>query len=139
MFTVTLSCRSYVQKARARMRSGVLRSRALITAVEWAAALAEIALLFAWKAEGMAGAGRVLVAWLVISGLSGLACLFAPPGQLPRPAFGHLVLILCHVVTAGALFWFDHSMLGALALMGLVGASVYRQRCDTGERVPRHR
>ncbi|ATA53904.1 hypothetical protein CKY39_12255 [Variovorax boronicumulans] len=121
------------------MRDGLLKSRALITLVDWVAVLAEIALLFAWKAAAMQGAGRVLVAWLVISGLGGCACILAPTGRLPPPAFGHLLLVVCSVLSGGALFWFGHSLLGALALMGLFGTCVYRHRCDAAERVPRLR
>lgn len=122
------------------MRDRVLRSRALITAVDWAAALMEVALLFAWKSGELAGAGRVLVAWVVISGLMGLSCVFAPIGRLPSPAYGHALLGLVGVAFSAALIWFDHGLLGAMALAGLLGAQIYRERCDAfAGRVHRHR
>ncbi len=109
-----------------------------VTALYWASALIEVALLYAWKIEGMAGAGNVLTAWIVIAGMFGVAALgFAaqPDGATQGPvieAYGLIAGQVLGVVFAGAMFWCGHSLLGSLCLLAMFGEVAYRSALRRG-------
>lgn len=102
-----------------------------VSAFVWAVTVSEHALLVAWKFWGIAGAGNLLTAWVVIAGLLGFAMLFGPPGEISWSAesvFGLRVVRMFDLAMAAALFWFGHGLLGVLWLAALGGGYAYAQR-----------
>jgi hypothetical protein len=90
----------------------------------WVSTFCEYGLLTAWKLFGVAGAGNVLTAWVVIGGLFGVALIFGPPGgALPpdRCIFGYRIVRLLDVGMSAAFFWFGHGLLGVLWLASVLG------------------
>lgn len=99
-------------------------------AVTWAVTLAEHALLIAWKGWAIEGASNVLVAWVVLVGLSGIGLVTAPPRPVRAwRGFGWPAVAALDVAMAVALFWFGHGLLGISWLAWLIGGALYGERC----------
>lgn len=108
-------------------------SRRLATVIDWAGIAAEYALLLAWKVGGVLGAGSVLSAWIVITGVLGIGMLLPAvqlrPEDRPLPyACGWRYVRAFGIALAVALIWCGHGLLGFMCVLGEVGVEALRRR-----------
>jgi hypothetical protein len=95
--------------------------------------------LYAWKIEGIEGAGNLLQALLWLFAATGIVLAFAaargarpPRSELRKAAATCNTLILLAV-----LCWFGHMALAAFYMLGILGSAVYRNRFDAeGNPIP---
>ena len=102
------------------------------TVIVWTVTACEHLLLVAWKFWGVAGAGNLLTAWVIVAGLLGAALVFGPPGEADLTdsrVLGYRVVRVLDLGMAAALFWFGHSLLGILWLAANLGGYAYSRRC----------
>lgn len=95
-----------------------------VSVVVWLSTLCECGLLAAWKLWGVAGAGNLLAAWVVIGGLCGAALLLGPPSGVFLPdecVFGYRFARLFDLGMVVAFFWLGHSLLGVMWALAVVG------------------
>ncbi|MGQ2992755.1 hypothetical protein [Variovorax sp.] len=108
-------------------------SRRLATLIDWTWIAVECALLLAWKAGEVQGAGNVLAAWIVITGVLGIG-MFLPATQFaeherPLPyAYGWKAIRFLGVALAVALLWYGHGLLALMQLLGEAGVQAFRKR-----------
>lgn len=108
-------------------------SRRLATVIDWAGIAAECSLLLAWKVGDVQGAGNILAAWIVISGVFGVGMLLPAvqlrPEDRPLPyAYGWRLIQLLGVLLAVALLWCGHGLLAVMQLIAEVGVQALRRR-----------
>ncbi|QRF56587.1 hypothetical protein [Variovorax paradoxus] len=108
-------------------------SRRLATVIDWAGIGAECALLLVWKVGDVPGAGNVLSAWIVVSGVFGVGMLLPAvqlrPEDRPLPyAYGWRYVRAFGIALAVALIWCGHGLLGFMCVLGEVGVEALRRR-----------
>eukprot|EP01034_Spumella_vulgaris_P037885 gene37885-46751_t len=97
------------------------------------------ACLYAWKIDGVEGAGNLLQVVLWTLAAAGIAGIFMPtgPSVQPRNELRKAVGTCNALILLAALIWFGHIVLAAAYLLGLFGAAVYRDRFDAeGNPIP---
>jgi hypothetical protein len=92
--------------------------------------LAEFAAWWSWQILDLAWAGRILLFYLWLCSVFGIASLFvdASPSRHPRSKLRRLFVVVTSLISLGLLIAIDHTCLAIAYLFSLFCSSIYRKR-----------